>query len=223
MLYVDTREHGNLPDTLVKLPDVKKEYMEYGDYKIDTKTKEPILIERKAFDDFISSIKSHRLDTQIEGCLSITDNVILLIEGNTSNFSKMPYTAYVAKIASLSQRGVQVIQLKNDRESFVFLTKLLDIHLNGHKSQSHGRVSPPLTRKMTLQEQAIWMLQGIQGIGPKTAANILDAQTISDILLKTDNLTKYEKLIQEICKVSLAGFEPATCGLEVHRAIQTAL
>lgn len=175
MLYVDTREKGSLPIKIIdELKDVKRETLDAGDYCIFTNDK-PVLIERKKYDDFVQSIMSGRLDEQLEKCKQVTDNIILLLEGTGTKYSKMSYKSYVAKIASISLKGIQIVNLRNSSESFVFIKKLHDM-LSGDDGPSE--IIRVKKKTKSLVEEAKYMLMGCSGIGPKTADQILAEHSI---------------------------------------------
>ena len=180
MLYIDTREKGSLPNKLSQVENSVVCTLMAGDYAITNKKDKdnPILIERSRGGDLLQKIVSGRIDTQIDKCKQSTNNVIILIEEldhKTMARSNMSYKQVIAKIASISQKGVQIIMTRNMSETEVFILKLLDIHTNDATPTTFKRVKPKV---FTSKEEAIAALMGIKGIGYKTAKAILKDRSI---------------------------------------------
>jgi ERCC4-type nuclease len=86
--------------------------------------------------------------------------------------------ALYSAIASLSRKA-RIITTRNSTETFYIIKKLYDKYNSGKKvEKSMVRVKP---KEMTLREQAKFCLMGIDGIGEKTADNILHNRTLKDV------------------------------------------
>lgn len=171
MLRIDTREKGRLPDKLHKLDNTVLVKLVAGDYQIDTKDG-ILVIERTRLDDFIGKIKSGRIDTQLDTCSSLSKNTMLILEGmHEKPHSKMSYISIMSKMASISQRGVQIICTRNSSETYEFIKKLHSIHSGNTTTKNFNRVK---RKAMSLDEQALFMLMGANNIGHKTAERILE-------------------------------------------------
>ena len=182
MLLVDSREKGNLPTKLLKLDHVEKGTCNAGDYIIGTKdVANPVVIERTKLNDFIGKIISGRIDDQIEKCKDVSSDVILLLEGmHERPYTKLSYKSIIAKMASISRRGVQIICTKNSTESYEFIKKIHRMYQDGNIDKSKLRVK---RRNMSLEDQAIYMLMGINGIGEMNAKRILQKHgSIADFI-----------------------------------------
>lgn len=235
VLYVDTREQGRLPDMLLEPNAVEggaqSTYLEYGDYIItggpagrpgrpDTGPLEApaaAVIERKTYDDFVGSIKSGRLDVQLRGCQARAARgggiTCLLLQGSGSIRSDMKPAAYVSKMAALAWRGITVVSMRDEKETFYFVKKLAALAAAGTEAPAASaepaisewgdsiRVRGRKTETDSAIQQAIWMLQGLPGVGPHKARKMLEGRSISDIISDTGD--KKTEVVRRACAASL--------------------
>jgi len=165
--------------------------LEIGDYLIGN-----IVIERKTFQDFISSMLSKRLIQQLEQ-MQAYENRILVLEGK--DFEELKHTkinpnAIRGMILSISlDFKTPIIFTKDSEDTAKFLLVLAKRQLKNPSEMSfHSR--KPMAKRKKLE----YVLESFSNIGPKNAKKLLKKfKTIKNIIN-----TKLEELETEIGKKS---------------------
>ena len=166
MILIDHREKNSMlvSELIGKKHEIKLVHLEVGDYIVGD-----IAIERKTLNDFISSMLSKRLVTQIQNLKQFPQQ-LLILEGNEKRDINIHPNAVRGMILSiLLDFKVPVIFSKNYQETAEFLI-LLD------KKQNKAPHDISLTAKRighTLPEQQQIVLESFPGIGPTTAKALL--------------------------------------------------
>ena len=178
MLFIDTREHGKLVDSLSESVPVKRIVLDAGDFLIP-KPQGFVLIERSTFNDFVGKIKSQRLWEQVSKCTEITDDCYLLLENPFAlKYSQFNRKAVWAMITEVS-RKMKIMMAMNTNDSYVFIKKLYDDYNTERKLERHEtRVK---SRHMTDEQQALYCLMGIEDVGEVTAKKLLTGASIQEL------------------------------------------
>ena len=191
-IIIDIHEKDSL--VLANLSDeaeVEIKNLEIGDYIIGN-----TVIERKTFQDFISSMLSKRLIQQLDQ-MQTYENRLLVLEGK--DFEKLEHTkinpnAIRGMILSISlDFKTPIIFTKDSEDTARFLLVLAKRQLKNPSEMSfHSR--KPQSKRKKLQ----YILESFSNIGPKNAKKLLKKfKTIKNIIN-----TKLEDLESEIGKKS---------------------
>lgn len=172
-----------------------------GDYYL--LGKENITIERKTPGDMLNSVVSKRFYDQVSGLAESRKDgnyPLLLIEGNLTKEMAIrnwhPFAVYGILTSVLTDFKIPVFQTPNLEHTFIFLTSLWKQNYSEEKKEFSLR--SPASREMTYEEKAIYLLEGIQGIGPKTAKKLLsEFETPYNIFTKLDKVEVINKRIAD--------------------------
>ncbi|MEM4605885.1 MAG: ERCC4 domain-containing protein [Candidatus Pacearchaeota archaeon] len=166
-VVVDNREKNSLVlyhliENKIK---IELKNLEVGDYLI-----KDIVIERKTFSDFQSSIIDKRFQNQLENLKKIKRK-ILLIEGfDDYKNSRINENALRGALLSVALTyNVPIIFTKNEEDSAKFLILIA-------KKEEKNKTEPSLRIKKattSLEEQKQFILEGFPGIGPTKAKELL--------------------------------------------------
>lgn len=166
MIIVDNREKNSLlvSELVEKKQDIKMEHLGIGDYIIGD-----IAIERKTLNDFISSMISKRLITQIQNLKQFPQQ-LLILEGEEKREVHVHPNAIRGMLLSIMlDFKIPVIFSRNYKETAEFL-----ILLDKRQNKSPNEISLVAKRiGHTLFEQQQIVLESFPGIGPVTAKLIL--------------------------------------------------
>ncbi|MDP2883668.1 MAG: ERCC4 domain-containing protein [Ignavibacteria bacterium] len=167
----DRESECGIPEMLRKTASVSvsMQRLPLGDYLVDQK----LLVERKTFKDFVSSIKDGRLFHQASRLASHPLRSAILLEGTTDDLRQIHMrreSIQGALIALTIVYGIPVLRSIDPEES----SRLLLYAAN----QVRTRQLRPLPRqgkrprgKTKLQ---LHILQGLPGVGPDRAAHLLE-------------------------------------------------
>jgi Fanconi anemia group M protein len=173
LVLVDSREYSNYPriaSRLQELCDIVVEELEAGDYYFP---QGEVIVERKEIKDLANSVREGRLWTQLEKLKNCNAKPILLIEGSPA--------LLVEKGRGWSRESVAGILLSCCLDwgiPMVYSPSYLwtSIYLTGIALRQKGKEIHPLRVKEkaeTMEEKARRVLEGIEGIGPVHATNLL--------------------------------------------------
>jgi Fanconi anemia group M protein len=180
-IIVDTREKNQKLLTLInEQMNPMEATLNVGDFDVNN-----YLIERKTLDDLKGSVISKRLWGQLDGMNRVRDVSVpvLLVEG-TSSFRGFKGKQLKGVLNRVSMLGIQVIQTDNEAHTVHWLKKLRDepnqlfdqdkkvvqeILLPKSQSLRKGKKA----REMTLPQKQRYILEGLPGIGPKSADKLL--------------------------------------------------
>lgn len=189
-IIIDIHEKNSLVPSKLMGSQVETEFkaLKIGDYQINN-----IVIERKTFSDFISSMISKRLIQQLNN-LKQTKQPILIIEGahklpENSRINANSYKGFIISI--LTNYQIPIITTRDESDTSNYLVILAKQQLKPlQKVSLHSRI--PRTKK----EQKRYVLESFPNIGPKTSEKLIKKyKTIKNIL----NLPK-EELEKELGK-----------------------
>ena len=188
LIIIDNREKNSLVASyLSEKANIKFEYLEIADYLIGNTA-----IERKTFNDFISSMINKRLFTQIQE-IQKYPFFFLLIEGRRHIENKNLENAAKSLIISISKQ-IPIIFTDNEQETAQYLLLLANKKQKSSFSLRQSRT------KQTIEEQKQFVLEGFPEIGPITSKKLLEKfKTIKNIInspeqeLKEILGKKYEK------------------------------
>jgi Fanconi anemia group M protein len=167
-IIIDTREKNSLiPTNLIhKGANYKFEKLDIADYLIDN-----VAIERKTFQDFLSSMTSGRLMKQLIE-LKKYETAFLILEGfyynyNDYNIHENAIRGMLLKIATSFK--IPIIYTQNEEDTAKMLISLA-------RQKGKTRTEPstrPTKTFQTLNEQKQFILEGFPGIGPKKAKELI--------------------------------------------------
>ncbi|MEM4330664.1 MAG: ERCC4 domain-containing protein [Candidatus Pacearchaeota archaeon] len=166
-ILIDNREKNSLvPFYLIENRiKVEMKHLDIGDYLI-----KDIVIERKTFSDFQSSVIDKRFQNQLENLKKIKRK-ILLIEGfDDYKNSRINENALRGALLSVALvYNVPIIFTKNEEDTAKFLI-LIAKKEEKNKSELSLRVKKSTN---SLEEQKQFILEGFPGIGPTKAKELL--------------------------------------------------
>ena len=166
-IHVDHREKNSLVVAeLVNLGhQIKFEQLAVGDYIINDTA-----IERKTVSDLKSSIINKRIMSQLSEIKQFPKS-ILLVEG----FNERSYSGLIHEnalrgflLAVALDYQIPIIYAQDEKDSAKFLSVL---------AKKEGKSEPIMRgekRVMTKKEQIQFILEGLPGIGPKSAKKLID-------------------------------------------------
>lgn len=169
-IVIDIHEKNSLvPSFLTELGgELIVQPLEVGDYLIGE-----VIIERKTYSDFISSMLSKRLVQQL-GNMQQYAKRILILEGEQNREmekdSKLNPNAIRGMILSASlDFQIPIVKTKNEEETAIYLFLLAKRQDKPKQEYSlHSRIPK------TLEEQRRYVLESFPGIGPNTAKKLLE-------------------------------------------------
>lgn len=210
-LFIDSREidkDKKLIEMLQKTYPTSTMTMQAGDFMIP-KQEGFILIERMTATDFLGKIRSDRLRPQLEGMKQLTDDYYVIVENwwTVRKFTKWNIKSAIALLMSVVEKH-RVIKCDNRLETFHAIQYFFDKYAVGRKvSQSEVRFKP---KDMTTDQQAVYALAGLEGIGKATAEKLLrhfgSLQSISNAEIADLELVVNKKLasrIYDVCRVTI--------------------
>jgi ERCC4-type nuclease len=168
-IVIDTREKQSLIATnlISKKANVNFEKLEVGDYLIGD-----VLIERKTFADFVSSMIDRRLQEQLIN-LKKSERCFLLIEGFYYDYEKFNVHENAIRGMLLSiatDFQIPLIFTKNEEDTSNFLI-LTAKKFEKQKSENSLRQSKNIK---TIGEQKQFILEGFPWIGPIAAKKLIE-------------------------------------------------
>jgi Fanconi anemia group M protein len=188
-IIVDIHEKNSLVLSNLHILGIESELqsLEIGDYLI-----KDVIIERKTFSDFISSIIDKRLMMQLEN-MQAYEKKLLLLEGkefDNIEFSNLNPNAIRGMILSISLNyKIPIIFTKNEKESATYIYLLA-------RQQEKNQIETSLHSKKgkTKKEKMEYILESFSNIGPKNAKKLLEKfKTIKNIVQSSS--TELEKEI----------------------------
>jgi len=161
MNFIDIHEHDEIKQQL----GFEERALEVGDTQIGQ-----YIIERKSANDFLASLTSGRIFPQLRELAN--HNAIVCVHDDIHRallFRKCPYNAYLALLATIAFKFRVPVLFFKDRKEYIAFVK--------QASQTLVKKQAPLARRMraqSLREEALWVLQGIRGVGPHKAERLLN-------------------------------------------------
>lgn len=192
-IIIDFQETRNgLIDFIDKKIDLKIEKLKVGDFIIS----KDVIVERKTVDDFVSSLIDGRLFNQAKNMRENYPFPIFIIEGDFDGFfsrnisSKAVWSSLISLILNYDSKLLFTSSLKETAEVLELLAKKEQLH------EKKEIVLRNKLRKLTLKEQQQFLLEGLPGIGPKLAKNLLNTFKTPQKVINAsfDELVKVEKI-----------------------------
>jgi Fanconi anemia group M protein len=216
-IFVDDRERdsgiAHLLRTRFQMTVIEKR-LAWADYEIFNR----IFVERKTVDDFARSIVDGRLFRQIAHMRERTENALLVLEGDLSKPLAIDLHLHAMRGALLS------VTLDWD-VPLMFSTDIQDTALilwliyNRHRTLQRDVLMRPGRKPKRLKNRQSYMLQGLPGVGPAIARQLLERfgsvaqvmQATAQELVAIDGIgnTKAQKIREVI--------EATTCSGEYQR------
>ena len=213
MILVDDREPDAIKSALshacttANIPlSVHRE--QFGDFHLypPTGTQKVVCVERKAVSDFVSSLTSGRLQTQLDGLRSICDIPYLVIEGDLKSTlvggkhmlllggraSKFNIFSLQMYLASIQDSGVRWAHTASTTHTVLWVVKNYQRLCKG---EGVGVTTFAHNSKAALPP-AVAALTAAPGVGPKVAQALIDKfGTVAAIVSATDSeLSTIEKV-----------------------------
>ena len=166
---------------------VKLEQLLIGDYVLSDK----VIIERKSGTDFTQSLYDNRLFEQASRLVEEFDQVIYILED--FNFSpELSKNVFGALSYLVIRKNIQVIPSQDHATSAAIIERLASWVQEEHADPALARVGP---KRITTQQKQIYLLQGLEGVGNKTANLLLENMkspytVFSEIMNSEVTLTK---------------------------------
>lgn len=162
-IIIDYRERNSLvPAKLIGMGfNINFKELKVADYIVGETA-----IERKEAKDFISSMINKRLSRQLEE-IKQYENRLIIIEGNiyASNINRNAINGFILSI--LTYHKTPIFFTRNDEET-ANIIKIL-----ANKKQKESTINPS-KKILSPKKRAQFILEGFEGIGPKTAKKLLE-------------------------------------------------
>lgn len=168
-VIIDTREKQSLvgASLIEESANIEFEKLDVGDYLVGD-----VIIERKAFSDFVSSIVNKRLISQLTDMKEYKKS-ILIVEGFYYDYESSFVHENAVRgmiLSALLDFDVKVVFTEDEEDTAKFLLVLA-------KRQEKGFVKSSMRLKkssMSFEEQKKFILEGFPGIGPVTSEKLLE-------------------------------------------------
>ena len=200
VIIADVREKGStvIKELLSLGAEIKLGQLPCADFIVS----ERAAIERKAVEDFVSSILDGRLLDQLKVLRYTFDRPLVIIEGEQDIFSvrNVHPNAIRGMLATITMSfGIPLIQTRNGKETAAL------IYLIAKREQEDDKKTfdPHASKKpMTPKEQQEYIVSSLPGIGPQLAPSLLKHfSTIQNIINASEqDLQKIEKIGKEKAK-----------------------
>ncbi|OYT42606.1 MAG: hypothetical protein B6U78_00710 [Candidatus Aenigmarchaeota archaeon ex4484_224] len=204
IIICDYREK-RIIEILKNKKDVKilKMNLPIGDFIVEN-----IGIERKSYDDFISSIIDKRIFEQVENLKEKFEKSILIIEG--FSFNRIHENAFFGALAYFATKNISIIWTKNENETANFIYWLAKKVFEKKEEFPKIKISKKKKEIRELQEQIVASLPKVREILAKrllkhfgSVENVFKASEYE--LKKVKGIG--DKLAKEIRKIISAKYE----------------
>jgi len=155
--------------------------LKLGDYRVDGR----LLVERKTLLDFALSVLDGRLFTQAARLAASGIPVALILEGKATDLaaSRIRREALQGALVSVSLVfGIPVLRSVGPEET----AKLMLYAANQLRAATTGALPRPGRRPKGKRRTQLALLQGLPGVGPRRARQLLDAFGTVEAVLRTD-------------------------------------
>ncbi len=170
-IMMDYREPSDIKAWLEKEGIVVEQgRLEVGDYSVS----EDVIVERKAGNDLTSSIMDNRLFEQVNRLYESASNPILIIEDFNSIFDNTdmnPASIFGALVYIAWRFSLPVIPARHWRDTALILKRLA---IRVQVKDEDPILARGVPKLMTLDERKAFLLEGLIGVGPKTATKLID-------------------------------------------------
>lgn len=177
MLRIDKREPKSMVKKVIKIAkenniDYEIEVLPVGDYVWD----DYVVIERKTIPDFINSIRSGHLETQLLD-MEQFPHAFLFISGKFENVNFIPYinnwtvNHTIGSLCSIAARyDVKILQFANDTQVAKAIFKIKEKVDKGKKTEAVKRH----TKTLNYVKPSFALYMSIPGVGEKTALKLVE-------------------------------------------------
>jgi DNA excision repair protein ERCC-4 len=166
-IIIDSREPKLISQQLIKLGvKVKTQSLNLGDYIIGPDH----IVERKTGHDFIQSLYDKRLFDQTHRMLEEYENVILILEGLDVD-SEIQKNIFGALAYLVIRRRITILPSTDKIETAHLIERMASWVQEEHDDPILMRGGP---KRLTLKEKQEYFIQGLDGVGLKTADLLLD-------------------------------------------------
>lgn len=215
-IFIDTREKTHkLAQMLEKQYRVTYMVLQAGDYLIPKK-QGYILIEKATYTDFLGKVRDGRIWNQINGMKALTDHFYLLLENPwmLKKFTNWNEKSAMALEGAVLEAGCPIFKSQQTMQSLFFMQYLINKYSDENRdvSKFEVRYKP---KEMTLEQQSVYLLTGITGIGESTAVKLLEKfGTLGELsYAKLEDIesvvnVKVAKRIQEVFHYCYSGHKP---------------
>ncbi len=149
---------------------VEQGRLEVGDYSIS----KDVIIERKAGNDLTSSIVDNRLFEQVNRLYESASNPILVLEGFNNIFKNTdmnPASIFGALVYLAWRFSLPMIPSRDWRDTALILKRLA---IRTQVKDEDPILARGVPKLMTIDERKAFLLEGLIGVGPKTATKLID-------------------------------------------------
>lgn len=171
-VLVDDRERSSgVPAVLEAMDDVHVEFqrLSIGDYQIDRR----LIVERKTLNDFAISILDGRLFKQMPRLAMSPRRSVLILEGGSHDLRRtgMRREALQGALVTISLiLGIPVLRAMNPEET----ARLMVYAARQTALAVTGNLHRPGYRPKGKRKRQLYILQGLPGVGPKRASQLLE-------------------------------------------------
>jgi ERCC4-type nuclease len=187
-IIIDSRESQSLitANLMEQKANIQHELLEIGDYLIND-----IIVERKTYSDFLSSITDKRLFTQIKQMKKYESQYLILEGFDFSYKSRLHQNAIRGTLLSIANL-IPIIYTENERDTTKFI-----IQIAKRQEKLPQNFSLRQTKSnLTSEQQKQFILEGFPGIGPTTAGSLLEKfGSLKKIFNTTE--TQLEKILDK--------------------------
>ncbi|MHA2090658.1 MAG: ERCC4 domain-containing protein [Candidatus Kariarchaeaceae archaeon] len=166
-IIVDHREPNMIVEILSKLGVIiETQQLPFGDYILS----DQVIIERKRGRDFVQSLYDGRLFNQITQLVEQYEKPILIIEDFQLDIEEYKQV-YGALSYLVIFKNIPIIPTSSDTETAYLIERLTSWVQEEHEDPVLSRGGP---KRLTNRDKQLYFLQGLDGVGLKTAKYLLD-------------------------------------------------
>lgn len=170
-IVMDDREPEEIKQWLEKEGVVvEKRRLDVGDFVISS----DVVVERKSSTDLTTSIIDNRLFEQIIRLYDCASNPILILEnfGSIFEISTMNPASIFGALVYLAWRfSLPMLPSRDWRDTALILKRLA---IRVQVKDEDPILARSIPKMMTLEERKAFILEGLVGVGPKTATKLID-------------------------------------------------
>ena len=149
---------------------VDKQRLEVGDYVISS----DVVVERKSSTDLTTSIIDNRLFEQVIRLYDCASSPILILENFNSIFeitTMNPASIFGALVYLAWRFSLPMLPARDWRDTALILKRLA---IRVQVKDEDPVLARSIPKAMTLEERKAFILEGLVGVGPKTAMKLID-------------------------------------------------
>lgn len=170
-ILMDYREPAEIKSWLEKEGIVVEQCrLDVGDYSVS----DNVIVERKSSTDLTSSIADNRLFEQVARLYEGASNPIMILENFTSIFQNTgmnPASIFGALVYVAWRYGLPMIPTRDWQDTALVLKRLA---IRVQVKDEDPVLARGVPKLMSLDERKAFLLEGLIGVGPKTATKLID-------------------------------------------------